>query len=128
MGLDRIETIKIKVCVGDAILFVKEVKENLSEFSFPRDTQHSFSLRKTRTFDRNNSAVRIITKVNDIGVTNIYPCANVKNGVRAGFVHDKNVPDSDGTFYFPQCQLCASRPVCVKGCRQKAQEVLVGNF
>ena len=60
-----------------------------------------------------NNGVRIKNKVNDVGVADIYPCADIKNGVRAGFVHDKNVLDSEGAFYFPQCQLCASGPVCV---------------
>ena len=94
MELDCVETIKIKVRVGDSILFIEEVKENLSELSFRRDTQYFFSLLKTHTFDRKNSAVRIIAKVNDIGVTNIYPCADVKNGICAGFVHNKYVPDN----------------------------------
>src|ERR1035437_7211336 len=121
MELDCVETIKIKVRVGDSILFIKEVKENLSVFSSRRDAQQSFSLRKTRTFDRNNSAVRIIAKINDISVADIYSCANVKNGICARFVHDKYVPDNvrrtisltTWRFYFTQCQLCASRPVCV---------------
>jgi len=30
-------------------------------------------------------------EVNDIRVADIYPGADIKNGVRAGFVHDKNI-------------------------------------
>ena len=123
MELDCVETVKIKIRVNDSILFIEKVKENLSEVSSRRDPQQFFSRLKTHTLARNNSAVRIKAKVNDIGVAYIYPGADVKNGVRAGFVHDKNIPAK-----IIQCQLCASRPVCVKGCRQKAQEILVGDF
>ena len=139
MELDYIETIKIKVRVGDSILFIEEMKENSPEVSttttdtttattdtdswserrvfVSRDNNLALALH----FTPNNSEVGIKTKVSNIGVADIYPCADVKNGVGAGFVHDKYVPDNGRRtktwttchFYFTQRQLCASRPVCV---------------
>ena len=144
MGLRRIEAIKIKVRVGDSILFIEEMKENLSEASSRPGIKVNrrwrfVSLRKTHIFTfvfaGKNNGIRIKAKVNDIGVADIYPCADVKNGIGAGFVHDKNVLDKGRAItlttwhlYFTQCQLCASGPVCVKGRRQIFQEVLAGNF
>ena len=121
MKFDCIETIKIKVRVGDAIPFIKKMKENLPEVAATdldaatvvtdtnfrsefvgEDNQLALGLQ----FRPDNSAVRIRAKENDIGVAGIYPCADVKNKVRAGFIHDKNVGCEP-------CQLCASRPVRV---------------
>ena len=83
MTLGRIETVKIKIGVGDSIFLIEKMKENLPVLNLSMDCVLDV---------RDNGGVRTTAKVNDIRIADIYPYADVKDWVRAGFIHDEYVP------------------------------------